>query len=89
MEKVTITNPDEETIASRGINGWPIWEKEISRFDWEYGSDEECLVIEGEVDIETSEGIVTIKKGDFITFKKGLKCIWDVKKPIKKHYNFP
>ncbi len=89
MKNVIIERLNEETISSRGITSWPIWEKEISRFDWEYGGDEECLVLEGEVDVETDEGTYTIKPGDFVTFKKGLKCIWDVKKPIRKHYNFP
>jgi hypothetical protein len=27
-------------------------------------------------------------KGDFVTFPKGLSCIWDIKEPVKKHYNF-
>jgi hypothetical protein len=28
------------------------------------------------------------KAGDFVTFKQGLKCVWNVKKPISNHYNF-
>ena len=27
-------------------------------------------------------------KGDFVTFPKGLSCIWDIKAPVRKHYNF-
>ncbi len=27
-------------------------------------------------------------KGDFVTFPKGLSCVWDIKEPVKKHYNF-
>ena len=29
-----------------------------------------------------------VKNGDFVTFKKGLKCMWLIRKPIKKHYKF-
>ena len=29
------------------------------------------------------------KKGDFVTFKDGLSCVWDIIEPIKKYYNFP
>ena len=31
---------------------------------------------------------VTIRAGDLCTFKEGLSCTWDVKKPINKHYKF-
>jgi uncharacterized cupin superfamily protein len=51
--------------------------------------DEECYILEGEFDVETEEGTVHVKPGDFVTFKDGLKCTWDIKKPVKKHYNFP
>ena len=30
---------------------------------------------------------VHLQSGDFVTFPKGLSCVWDVKEPIKKHYN--
>jgi hypothetical protein len=88
MKKVIVEQLTNEQMEKRGIATWPIWEKEISRFDWFYDSDEECQIIEGEVVVETTDGNFLIKAGDFVTFKKGLKCVWDVKKPIRKHYNF-
>lgn len=88
MNKVIIEQLTSEQKEKRGIASWPIWEKEISRFDWFYDSDEECQVLEGEVTVETAEGNYIITAGDFVTFKKGLKCVWDVKKNIRKHYNF-
>lgn len=89
MAKVIIQKLNENDIDRRSIRNWPVWEKEISRFDWEYDGDEECLILEGEVVVETADGNYTVKKGDFVTFRKGLSCTWDVRKPIKKHYNFP
>lgn len=88
MSKVIIDKLSKEEIINRGINKWPIWTKEISKFDWYYESEEECQIIDGEVEVETPEGNYTIKAGDFVTFKVGLKCVWNVKKPIKKYYNF-
>lgn len=88
MSKVIIEQLSNDEKLKRGIPSWPIWEKEISRFDWFYDSDEECQILEGEVTVETADGNFTIAAGDFVTFKKGLKCVWEVKKPIKKHYNF-
>ena len=78
-----------EQIEKRGINSWPIWEKEVSRFDWYYDNMEECLLLEGKVIVETADGEkVEFEKGDFVTFPKGLTCIWDIKEAVKKHYNF-
>jgi uncharacterized cupin superfamily protein len=88
MLQVIIEKLSEEEIAKRKIRQWPIWTKEISRFDWFYDSEEECLILEGEVVIHTNDGDFAFKAGDFVTFRKGLKCIWDVKSPVRKHYNF-
>ena len=39
--------------------------------------------------IETENGDkVEFVKGDFVSFPKGLSCIWDIKGPVKKHYDF-
>jgi hypothetical protein len=88
MSKVIIEKLNENEIDQRGIKHWPIWTKEVSTFDWYYDTDEECLILDGEVDVSTDDGVCTIKAGDFVTFKQGLKCVWEVKKPIRKHYNF-
>jgi len=88
MANVIIEQLTNDEINKRGISSWPIWTKEVSRFDWFYDSEEECLILEGEFVVETSEGTFSIKAGDFVTFKKGLKCVWDIKNPIRKHYNF-
>lgn len=86
--KVKIEKLDEKTIQERNITGWPVWEKEISVFDWHYDTREQCLFLEGDVTVKTGEGDYKIGKGDFVTFEKGLKCTWEVKQPVKKHYNF-
>jgi len=88
MAKVIIENLSTERINEKGINSWPIWTKEVSRFDWTYTGDEECLILNGEFTVETDEGSFNIKPGDFVTFKDGLKCTWDITVPVKKHYNF-
>ena len=63
--------------------------KKVSEFDWVYDSTEECFLLEGKVVVKTENGKeVEFGKGDFVTFPKGLKCIWNIKEPVKKHYNF-
>jgi len=89
MEKISIRKMTSEEVENSGISSWPVWTKEISRFDWTYSGDEECYIIEGEFYVETDEGEVHVKPGDFVTFKDGLKCTWDIKVPVKKYYNFP
>ena len=75
-------------LEELAVKSWPIWEKEVSNFDWFYDSEEQCLILEGEVEVKTAQETVSIRPGDFVTFKKGLSCKWDVKKPVRKHYRF-
>lgn len=87
--RIKIDKVDKKEIEEKGILDWPIWEKEISRFDWHYDSIEECYLLEGEVVVETEDGEkIEFGEGDFVTFPEGLSCIWDIKKPVRKHYNF-
>jgi uncharacterized cupin superfamily protein len=87
--KIIVTRPNKDEIEKKGVISWPIWEKEISRFDWHYDSTEECYLLQGLVEVVTEEGEkVKFRKGDFVTFPKGLSCTWDIKEPVKKHYNF-
>ena len=87
--KIDIEVPEKEELEKKGVSSWPIWEKEISRFDWHYDSTEECYLLEGRVVVETENGeTMTFGKGDLVTFPKGLSCVWDIKEPVRKHYNF-
>jgi uncharacterized cupin superfamily protein len=89
MAKITIQKMTPDEVKSRGIDSWPVWTKGNSRFDWIYSGKEECYIIEGEFTVETEEGVFPVFAGDFVTFADGLKCIWDISKPVKKYYNFP
>ena len=86
---ISIQKPNREEVEKRGIPDWPIWEKEVSRFDWYYDSTEECYILEGSVEVTTKDrDTVHFGEGDFVTFPRGLSCTWDIKKPVRKHYNF-
>ena len=87
--KIKVEKLTDEQIEKRGIKSWPIWEKEVSRFEWYYDNMEECLLLEGRVVVETADGDkVEFEKGDLVTFPKGLSCVWDIKEAVTKHYNF-
>ena len=88
MALVTIQKLSDSEIEKRGIKTWPIWTKEVSRFDWSYDQTEECLILEGEISVETPEGNFQIGPGDFVTFSQGLSCVWNITAPVRKHYNF-
>jgi len=66
---------------------WPIWEKEESKFPWNYSQQERCLIIEGKAVVKTPEGDVEFGAGDYVMFPKGLNCTWEIKEKIKKFYN--
>ena len=87
--KIQVEKLDPKDLEQRGVTSWPTWEKEVSRFDWHYDSTEECYLLEGEVVVETEDGTrVEFGKGDFVTFPRGLSCVWEVKQPVRKHFNF-
>ncbi|MDP4120263.1 MAG: cupin domain-containing protein [Bacillota bacterium] len=65
-----------------------IWTCGVSKFDWYYDSCEKCFILEGEVTVEFEGGSVSFSSGDYVIFPKGLSCVWNVKKPVKKHYVF-
>ena len=88
MTKVIIEQLDEFAIEKKGIRAWPLWEKEISRFDWHYDSQEMCYILEGEVTVEAEGESVAFQAGDFVTFPSGMDCVWNIKKDVRKHYSF-
>lgn len=89
MNEIKIEKISQDKLKEKGVFSWPIWEKEVSRFDWHYDSTEMCYILNGKVTVETKDGkTVNFGSGDFVTFQKGLDCTWDIKEPVRKHYNF-
>jgi uncharacterized cupin superfamily protein len=87
--EIKIEKLSDEEKEERGVYAWPVWEKEVSRFPWHYDATEECYILEGRVAVETGPGQrVEFGPGDFVTFPLGLDCVWDVREPVRKHYNF-
>ena len=86
--KIEIEKLPDEKITELGIKAWPIWTCGISEFDWEYGAEESCLLLEGEVEVSSEFESVRFSAGDYVVFPKGLKCRWKVTKPVRKHYSF-
>jgi uncharacterized cupin superfamily protein len=89
--QVTIMKPKVKKPTEKEreeAESWPTWEKEESKFPWEYDVQETCLILEGTAVIHTPEGNVEFGEGDYVTFPKGLACTWEIKKKIRKHYNF-
>ena len=86
--KILVEKPTSEKLNSLKIFSWPIWTKEVSSFDWSSEEQELCYFLEGEVTVKTPEGEISFGKGDLVTFPQGLQCVWNIKKPVKKHYKF-
>lgn len=86
--KITVVKPTQEDLDKLGLDSWDEWSCEVSRFNWQYSDEEVCYFFEGDVIVETEFETVNLKSGDLVTFPKGLKCVWDVKKPVRKVYKF-
>ena len=88
MTQITVeARPDPERLASLGVDKWPEWEKEVSEFPWEYFEDETSYILKGRA-IITPEGgePVEISKGNPVTFRSELMCIWKIIEPMHKRY---
>ena len=86
--KVEVEKPTTEKLKSLGVFSWPIWTKEVSSFDWYYDEKEVCYFLEGGVTVKIPGGEVSFGQGDLVTFPQGLKCVWNIKKAVRKHYKF-
>lgn len=82
-------NPSEDRLTELGVRDWPIWTKEVSTFPWFYDEQESCYFLEGDV-VVTPEGgsPVEMGKGDFVTFPRGMSCMWAIREDVRKHYTF-
>ena len=85
---IKITKLIEDDIIKQNIRSWPIWTCGVSEFDWEYSEKESCLLLEGEVEVISDFETVKFSAGDYVIFPRGLKCRWNVIKPVRKHYSF-
>ncbi|ACL69872.1 cupin domain-containing protein [Halothermothrix orenii] len=86
MARIKVERPSQEKLRKLGVESWPIWEKDVSEFDWYYDEKEVCYLLQGEVEVKTNEETVKFGAGDLVTFPEGLECSWKITKPVKKHY---
>lgn len=89
MDGIIVRRATEEEVARLGCRAWPVWEKEASTFPWAYDERETCLILEGEVTV-TPEGGAPVRfgAGDLVVFPAGLKCRWEIRRAVRKHYEF-
>lgn len=82
-------NIDERRLDELGVNDWPIWTEGCSTFPWSYDDAETCYFLEGQV-VVTPEGgePVEMGVGELVTFPSGMSCTWEIRRAVRKHYNF-
>jgi uncharacterized protein len=87
---IKVEKPDAAKLSMLGVSGWPTWSKEVSTFPWSYNAQEIAYILEGEVTVTPKNGgsSVSFGVGDLVTFPAGLSCVWQVLKPLRKHYQF-
>lgn len=83
---ITVRKPTDTEKAE--MLSKPVWECEVSEFDWHYDSEETCLILDGRVTVEHAGGSASFGPGDYVIFPQGLSCVWKVSEPVKKHYVF-
>ena len=89
MSKIKIEKATPEKLESLNVDNWSQWSCDVSKFDWEYDTNETAYLFEGRVTVTSEDGeIVTFGAGDIVTFPKGLKCTWDVSVLVRKRFKF-
>ncbi len=89
MSEIKVERLSEEKLKELNISSWPIWGKEVSKFDWHYDDKETCYLLKGKVTVTAKDGqSVNFGAGDLVVFPKGLSCVWDIREAVKKHYKF-
>ena len=83
---ILVKKPTDREIAAMKTK--PVWTCGVSDFDWFYDKEETCLIIEGEVVVKYGAKSVSFATGDLVIFPKGLSCVWQVKKAVRKYYVF-
>lgn len=88
MSQIVVEHhPSEDQLNKLGVSKWPTWSKEVSTFPWVFHEQEIAYILEGECVITPEGGTpVVFGKGDLVTFPGGMKAMWEVKKPLHKHY---
>jgi uncharacterized cupin superfamily protein len=80
--------PNNARLEALNVTKWPTWSKEVSTFPWVFHEQEIAWILEGECVITPENGTpVRFGKGDLVTFPAGLKCTWEVRQPLHKHYH--
>ena len=86
VKDVIIRKPTEQEQAK--CKKWPVWSHGVDMFDWSYTQTETCLLIEGDVTVSDGVGSVSFRAGDYVVFPVDLDCRWEIKKAVRKYYNF-
>ena len=89
MAQMSVKKISDADKKSLGIDTWPTWSKEVSTFAWSYSDKETAYILEGDVTVISNTGeSISFGPGDLVIFEAGLDCTWDVKSPLRKHYQF-
>ena len=82
-------NPSPAKLDVVGVYDWPIWRKEACEFPWTYDRQETCYILRGKFTVTPDGGEAqSFKRGDLITFPKGMSCTWTIHADVEKHYDF-
>jgi len=83
---VLIEKKTDDQLIAIGVFSWPKGSKDVSTFECSYDGEEQCYLLDGEVEVEAYGEKYQFGKGDFVTFPVGMTCTWHVLKPVRKHY---
>ena len=90
MPEISIVhNAPEDELRKLRVRGRPVWTKEVSEFPWHYDERETSYIPGG---AKWLGHPMTVDPLPWIPrpgrFPRDLSCTWQVRKGVRKHYNF-
>lgn len=90
-EKILIGSPQQKVeniyTGSNGAFSVGVWEGEIGKWRVSYSEEEYCELLEGVVEVASSDGVTKrFKAGDRFVIPAGFKGTWEVLEKARKVY---
>ena len=69
--------------------GWKIWDCPVTEFCLDFDETEKANILEGEIVVTPDdEPSVIVVPEDYVVLPTGLKSMWKVTKPLRKHFSY-
>ncbi|MBT0585178.1 cupin domain-containing protein [Alteromonas oceanisediminis] len=90
-EQVISGDPQESALSILDLESSAVslgvWRSEAGQVKFDaYPVSEICWIVDGELNLHSTDDIYTFSKGDVFFIQKGIEVTWTMSKPLTKYY---